>query len=214
MSNNVYCTYLTDDFAVILIAMIGAITGAGLLSKDLRANAIPLYLSRPVTKIDYLVGKATTVMIFLMTATLGPGLVLWITSAAVGTEEIGWGARLVDLGSLFVNCLVITLPIAALVLAFSSLSRKPTLAAIYWMFLYITLGGVGTLLTEQTGDTSYSLLVMAADFEAVGRCLYQTRVEMPSSELPGTLESLLVLGGLISASVLVLWARLRRFEEA
>jgi ABC-2 type transport system permease protein len=50
-----------------------AATGARVLVNDLRDNALPLYLSRPITRVEYVLGKATAI------ATLG-SLVTWVPS--------------------------------------------------------------------------------------------------------------------------------------
>src|SRR5262249_44984097 len=40
-----------------IIMLLVVIAGPGLISRDLRFNALPLYLSRPVTRLDYFLGK-------------------------------------------------------------------------------------------------------------------------------------------------------------
>jgi ABC-2 type transport system permease protein len=50
--------------------------GAGLISNDRRANALQIYLSKPLTRMEYVSGKAATLAVFLLAATWVPALLL------------------------------------------------------------------------------------------------------------------------------------------
>src|SRR5262245_41619624 len=57
--------------------VLGIYPGTGLISNDLRWNAIQLYLSKPLTKIDYVAGKFAILATFMMGVTFVPGLLLF-----------------------------------------------------------------------------------------------------------------------------------------
>ncbi len=71
-------TYLTNDFLLFMIIIILVFTGAGLIADDIKFNSLQLYFSRPLNKKDYLLGKASVLVIFLLFLTLVPGLLLFI----------------------------------------------------------------------------------------------------------------------------------------
>lgn len=71
--------YLTGGFLLFMIIMILVFCGAGLISEDLKHNALQLYLSRPIRKVDYLFGKASVVVFFLLILTLIPGWLFFVT---------------------------------------------------------------------------------------------------------------------------------------
>jgi ABC-type transport system involved in multi-copper enzyme maturation permease subunit len=71
-------TYLTNDFLLFMIILILVFAGAGLISDDLKYNSLQLYFSRPLRKQDYLLGKASVLVCFLLFLTLVPGLFLFI----------------------------------------------------------------------------------------------------------------------------------------
>ncbi len=71
-------TYLTNDFLLFMIIIILVFTGAGLIADDIKFNSLQLYFSRPLSKKDYLLGKASVLVIFLLFLTLVPGLLLFI----------------------------------------------------------------------------------------------------------------------------------------
>ena len=45
--------------------------GAGLIANDRRANALQIYLSKPLLRAEYIAGKAAVLFFFLMLVTLG-----------------------------------------------------------------------------------------------------------------------------------------------
>ena len=67
-------TYFTNDFLLFMMVMLLVFAGAGLISDDLKHNALQLYFARPLGKKDYLLGKASVVFFFILLLTLVPGL--------------------------------------------------------------------------------------------------------------------------------------------
>ena len=57
-------------FSMILVLLVGP----DLISQDLRFNAIPLYLSRPVRRFEYFLGKLGVIAVFLSAVTIVPVL--------------------------------------------------------------------------------------------------------------------------------------------
>jgi hypothetical protein len=49
--------------------------GPGLISRDLRFNALPLYFSRPIRRIDYFFGKLAVIGFFIAATTIVPAMV-------------------------------------------------------------------------------------------------------------------------------------------
>lgn len=60
--------------------------GSGLISNDLRWNAIQLYLSKPLRKLDYVAGKLAIICTFFLGVTLVPGLVLFALELAFSSD--------------------------------------------------------------------------------------------------------------------------------
>src|SRR5947207_3005258 len=56
--------------------------GAGLIANDRRANALQIYLSKPLTRGEYVLGKMSILMTFLMAVTWVPAIVLLIVQIA------------------------------------------------------------------------------------------------------------------------------------
>mgnify|MGYP001151623692 CR=1 FL=1 len=72
-------SYFTNDFLLFIIVMIIIFAGAGLISDDIKYNALQLYFSRPLKKKDYFIGKASVIFFFMALITLIPGLIFLLT---------------------------------------------------------------------------------------------------------------------------------------
>jgi ABC-2 type transport system permease protein len=80
------------------------LVGPQQVSRDLTNNALPLYLCRPFTRTEYVVGKMSIVIILLSLITWAPGLILFLLQSYLEgwtwfTENI-WIASAIFLGSL------------------------------------------------------------------------------------------------------------------
>lgn len=214
-SNNVYRRYLVGADTVLLFAVIAAAAGAGLIARDLRAHAALLYLSRPVGKGDYLLGKAMALGIFLLSSTLLPAFVLWISALAIGNEELDFGSRLLDLAGITATSLLVVVPMTLGVLACSSLTRRPALAGVYWILFFLGTMIFGETLARYTEEDLYSLISIPNNLWLVAEPLFKTRLEWtPIRRDYGVLPPLFALLGLVGVSSGVLFWRFRRFEEA
>ena len=68
-----------QDFFVFVITIY---VGAGLIANDRRANALQIYLSKPLTRAEYVLGKLAILMSFLALVTWLPAIVLLIVQIA------------------------------------------------------------------------------------------------------------------------------------
>jgi len=76
--------YVQSGFAVLLAAM----TGPGLIAPDLANNALPLYFSRPLSRLDYALARLLTLGGLLSLVTIVPGLLLLGMQA--GIAGLSW----------------------------------------------------------------------------------------------------------------------------
>src|SRR5207302_10027863 len=60
-----------------LALFLAAFTGPGQVSPDLANNALSLYLARPFSRVDYVLGKMSVLVILLSVMTWVPGLLLF-----------------------------------------------------------------------------------------------------------------------------------------
>ena len=62
----------------VLSGLLALLVGAGLVSDDLRTRALPLYLVRPISASDYVLGKALVLPAILLWVCLLPGLLYYL----------------------------------------------------------------------------------------------------------------------------------------
>ena len=104
--------------------------GAGLVANDLRTGAILVYLSRPLTRRDYVLGKLGVLLILNLGVTLAPALALYAVALALAPEqffkwELAWIGPAVVAQSL-----AIALVMGLVTLAISALSRSARVAGL------------------------------------------------------------------------------------
>ena len=102
----------------VLAFLLTAFAGPGLISPDLANGALALYFCRPISRPEYVVGKASVLGILLSQITWIPGLVLFIVQCTLAGPRWTW-SHLWIAASLMISC---TLWIAFLSLLAMALS--------------------------------------------------------------------------------------------
>jgi ABC-2 type transport system permease protein len=120
------------------LMIVTVIFGAGLIAKDRAASALPLYLSRPMTRLDYIFGKWFVVAFFLACLTLFPSLLLWL-----------FVTDLHELGAIFQLCTALIALYATTILALSALCRRPMVAGLIWFAWVMVTGILGAVISFQ-----------------------------------------------------------------
>lgn len=67
---------------------VALLLGPPLVSRDLRNNALPLYLCRPFSRTEYVMGKMSVILILLSAITWGPQLLLFLLQSYL--EGFAW----------------------------------------------------------------------------------------------------------------------------
>jgi ABC-type transport system involved in multi-copper enzyme maturation permease subunit len=116
-----------QTFFILLICVFG---GSGLISNDLKSNALQLYLSKPLTRLDYAVGKIATIFIMLECITLVPGILLFLEHSVLSQDTTFIREQYWIIGSIFLYSLILSIPITFLTLALSSITKNNRFAAI------------------------------------------------------------------------------------
>jgi ABC-2 type transport system permease protein len=137
--------FKTELFFIMLLV---ALAGPGLISRDLRFNALPLYFARPLNRFDYFLGKLGVIGTLVASVAVGPAVLAYIVGLGFSFDS----AVIKDTWKLVlasVACgLVITLSAGTLILALSSLTRRSLYVGITWAGFWIVSSTTGTALTE------------------------------------------------------------------
>ena len=140
--NRVWCwllmTFLRYPQGLLILFLIGTIAPA-LIARDIRSKAFLLYFSRPIGKLDYLLGKFFIPATFIMLVTTLPAMVLYIFGILMSPDlSVFWSTWDVPLRILAGSAFLI-LPTVALALMFSSMTQETRFASFGW-FAFFTLG--------------------------------------------------------------------------
>src|SRR5438552_19166944 len=79
-----------EDFLsqqMFFVFIIAIYAGAGLIANDLKANALQIYFSKPITRRDYVMGKLGVLFFFLALPTLVPGMLLFFLAALFKSDS-------------------------------------------------------------------------------------------------------------------------------
>jgi len=135
-------------FAMALVLLVGP----NLISQDMRYNALPLYLSRPLRRVDYFAGKLGVIVTIVGGAIIVPcaaayalGLMFSLDFSIVRDTFRIFAASVV-------YGLVIAFSTGLLMLALSSLSRNSRYVAIMWIGVWIITGTVSLVLVNVAAD--------------------------------------------------------------
>jgi ABC-2 type transport system permease protein len=141
-----YDYFLLTELRLSMIVVL--LVGPSLISRDLRFNALPLYFSRPLRRIDYFLGKLGVVVAFLGLVLVVPSAIAWVLGLLFSLDltivrdtvrlllaAVGYGA-------------VMSVSAGLLILALSSLSRNSRYVGLFWLAVWFVTSIVGSVLEE------------------------------------------------------------------
>ncbi|OHB79342.1 MAG: hypothetical protein A2W31_03900 [Planctomycetes bacterium RBG_16_64_10] len=138
-----YSTFF--KFEVFFVMLLVVITGPNLISRDLRFNALPLYFSRPLTRLDYFLGKLGVIAALVAAVAVGPAAVAYVLGVCFSLDLSVIRDTWRLLPASFLYGLAIVVSVGTLMLALSSLSRRSLYVGIAWAGLWVissTVAGV------------------------------------------------------------------------
>jgi ABC-2 type transport system permease protein len=140
-------------FQMFFIMLLVIVAGPGLISRDLRFNALPLYFSRPLTRVDYLLGKLGVIGALVAAVAVGPAVFAYVVGVCFSLDlGVVRDTYPVLLASVAYG-LTVTLSVGSLMLALSSLTRRSLYVGIAWAGLWIISGTVGSIMSEVHRDS-------------------------------------------------------------
>ena len=183
--------------------------GAGLIANDLRTGAILVYLSRPLDRRDYILGKLGVLMTLNLSVTLVPGLFLYLIAlslapAQFAKAELAWIAPAIVLHSV-----VISLVTSLVALAVSSLSKSARVAGIGFLVLMVGLELARTITYAMYSWPQALLFSFRSSMQAVGNAVFG--ITARGMNLPW-MQPALVLVLVAIGCLLILRARVRAVE--
>ena len=182
--------------------------GAGLIANDRRANALQIYLSKPLMRAEYIAGKLAVLVAFLLLVTLVPGILLLLIQIAFAGSFEFIRKNLFLFPAITLASLVQVLLASFTMLALSSVSKSARYVAIlYAGVLFFTKAMFGVLALVM-GTTRVAWVSFSDNLTQVVDVIFRIK---PRYEVPWVV-SLLVIIGLMVISASILERRVRGVE--
>jgi ABC-2 type transport system permease protein len=190
-----------------LAFLLTAFIGPGLISGDLANRALPLYLARPFSRAEYVIGKMSVLLILLSLITWIPGLILFGVQAALAGG--GWLSQNLWIAwGIFAGSWIWILVISLMALALSAWVKWRIAAGALLLAIFFLAAGFGEAINAVLDVRWGRLINLTYVFATVWNSLFRSRETFEIS----TASAWTVLA-LISAGCLVLLNRkLRAFE--
>jgi ABC-2 type transport system permease protein len=191
-----------------VVFFITVYVGSGLIADDIRANAMQLYLSRPITRTQYIAGKAAILMAALAAVTFVPAVLLVMLVPAFAGSMAFLRANMTLIPSILAYSVVQITLASFLILALSSLSKSRWFVAILYAGLAFFTHAVFGVLGAAVEGSSFSWVSIFANVRQVGDVLF--RLQPRHDTNPVISAAVIVL--IVTASAFVLRRRIRAIE--
>jgi ABC-2 type transport system permease protein len=196
------------DQQSIFVFFVTVYVGAGLIANDRRANALQIYLSKPLTRAEYVFGKLAILIAFLLAVTWAPAMVLLLVQIAFAGNFTFLQNNLFLFPAITVFAAVQVITVASTMLALSSLSKSARYVAILYAMVLFFSSAIYGVLYAVTRSSSFSWISLSADLEQVGNIIFR----MPAKYDTPWPVSLLVIVVTVALCGWVLERRVRGVE--
>ena len=147
--------------------------GAGLIANDRRANALQIYLSKPLSRTEYVFGKLAILVAFLLLVTWIPAIVLLLVQIAFAGNFTFFTNNLFLFPAITVFSFVEVIMVATAMLALSSLSNSSRYVGIMYAAVTFFSSAVYGVLYLVTRSTSLSWISFTANLSQVGNVIFR-----------------------------------------
>jgi ABC-type transport system involved in multi-copper enzyme maturation permease subunit len=180
----------------------------GAIADDRRANALQLYLSKPLMRTEYIVGRLVPAMICLLGVTFVPAMLLLLLQIAFSGSVTFVRQNLFLLPAITLVSLVQALLSACAILALSSLSKSRRFVSVMYAGIIFFTAAMYQVLRGITGSRAWAAISPGDMMDVVADAVFRVRANPP---VP-VFVAVLVIVLLIAGSFWVLERRVRAVE--
>ncbi len=182
--------------------------GAGMIANDRRANALQIYLSKPLTRAEYVAGKLGALVLFLLFVTWIPAMLLLVVQVMFAGSVTFVRSNLFLVPAITLYSLLVVLLASFTMLALSSLSRSSRFVGVMYAGVMLFTSSIYGVVFAVTGQSSASWVSVSACLSQVGDAIFR----MPLRYDTPLILSLGVILVLIGMSIVILERRVRGVE--
>jgi ABC-2 type transport system permease protein len=192
----------------VFVFFVTVYVGSGLIANDRRANALQIYLSKPLSRVEYVVGKLAILVGFLLLVTWVPAITLLIVQVLFAGNFAFLADNIFLFPAITLSAFLRALTVGGAMLALSSLSKSGRYVAVLYAGLLFFSQAMYGVLYAVTRDSRWAWVSLGADLDQVSAVIF--RMSHPY-ETPWLL-SLLIVVGVLAVSAFVLERRVRGVE--
>src|SRR5688572_6168190 len=196
------------DQQSIFVFFITIYVGSGLIANDRRANALQIYLSKPLTRIEYVTGKLVTLLIFLTAVTWVPGILLLLLQMMFAGNFTFLRANLFLFPAITLFTAILVLFSAFAMLALSSLTKSRRFVAMMYAGLIFFTAAMYQALSGITTSRAWAVISPEDTLDVVAAVIFRS----PGTPSVPMWAALLTIGVIIAISVWILERRVRGVE--
>jgi len=191
-----------------LFVFLVTIALGGAIADDRRANALQLYLSKPLTRVEYIVGRMTPVLAVVMGITFVPAILLLLLQVAFSGSTAFLRQNLFLVPAITLVSLAQALVAAFTIMALSSLSKSRRFVSVMYAGIIVFTTAMYQVLRGITGSRVWAVISPGDMLDVLADAIFRIRTQPP---VP-IWVAVLVLVGLVAVSVWVLNRRVRAVE--
>ena len=197
--------FLDQQGLFVFLLIVGA---SGAIADDRRANALQVYLSKPLTRVEYIAGKLFAPLAFVLGVTLLPALLLLVVHVAFSGSLTFVMQNLYLLPAIVLYSLALALVGTFTMVALSSLSKSRRFTALTFTGLFFFTTAMYQALQRITGSRLWALLSPRDLLSEIGDAAFR----IPGTRALPLWAALLAVAVIIALSIAVLERRIRGVE--
>jgi ABC-type transport system involved in multi-copper enzyme maturation permease subunit len=205
-SADTYANFFWYQGYIVMVVL--AMAGSILVGNDFHFGSLPFFLSKPLSRWHYLLGKALAVAVFINLMTTAPALVLFIQYGFLDSWSYYWDSRHLLAGILGYG-MALTVSLSLLLVATSSWLRRTVPLIMVWTIVLFFFRLMSRVLVDGLHyDARWRLIDLWNSLYLVGcRCLGMDHEQVRPRPQPVWYEAVLVLG--VACLVCVSYLNLR-----
>jgi len=166
--------FYTVGFFIFILMILAMFSGSELISSDLKFKSYSLYLARPITVFDYVKGKYSIVLFYLLLFSLIPGLILFLAKI-IFSKSIS--IHIPTLLATIIFPIVVSVFFASMSLFFSSLSESGKTVKIFFFAFYFFTDIISRILYSIFKTKDFFYLSIKQNIQEFGTFIFGIKKE-------------------------------------
>ena len=210
-SGKTYANFVWFQGYISMIVL--ALAGAVLVGNDFQHGSLPFYLSKPMGRRHYALGKALAAGGFVNLLTTVPALLLYIQAGLLYDWQTYYLDHLRELVGILGYGLLLTTSLSLLLVATAVGLRRTVPLVMVWAGLFVLARGLAAFLVDgRRLDPRWRLIDLWHDLYLCGRWLLAVPTDPKAPAEPPVALAAGVVAAVAAACLLYLWRRIEAVE--